>query len=106
MAYWGIAYALSPNINAPMSRDQERRAYEAVQKAKTKVAGVTPPERAYINALAVRYSITPDADRAALGCGLCREHATTAPARSDGCRCRDDVCRGADEYAAMGLLDT
>jgi hypothetical protein len=71
MAYWGIAYALSPNINAPMSRDQERRAYEAVQKAKTKVAGVTPPERAYINALAVRYSIAPDADRAALGCGLC-----------------------------------
>lgn len=33
MAYWGIAYALGPNINAPMDRQQERRAYEAVQKS-------------------------------------------------------------------------
>jgi tetratricopeptide (TPR) repeat protein len=66
MAYWGIAYALGPNINAPMSRDQERRAYDAVQKAKAKAHGVTSRERDYINALAVRYSIAPDADRAAL----------------------------------------
>jgi tetratricopeptide (TPR) repeat protein len=66
MAYWGIAYALGPNINAPMDREQERRAYEAIQKAKAKAAHVTPRERAYINALAVRYSIAPDADRAAL----------------------------------------
>jgi tetratricopeptide (TPR) repeat protein len=63
MAYWGIAYALGPNINAPMDREQERRAYEAVQKAKAKAVGVTSREQAYIKALSVRYSIAPDADR-------------------------------------------
>jgi hypothetical protein len=43
--------------------------YEAVQKAKAKAKahGVTDLQgAAYINALAVRYSIAPDADRAAL----------------------------------------
>ena len=66
MVYWGIAYALGPNINAPMDREQERRAYEAVQKAKANAAHVTPRERAYIEALAARYSLAPDADRQAL----------------------------------------
>jgi tetratricopeptide (TPR) repeat protein len=66
MAYWGIAYALGPNINAPMDREQERQAYEAVQKAKAKAAQVTPRERAYIETLSIRYSIAPDADRQAL----------------------------------------
>ena len=66
MAYWGIAYALGPNINAPMDREQERRAYEAIHNAKAKAAQVTPRERAYIEALSARYSIAPDADRHAL----------------------------------------
>ncbi|MER3424141.1 MAG: hypothetical protein C4293_13890, partial [Nitrospiraceae bacterium] len=66
MAYWGIAYALGPNINAPMDREQERRAYEAIQKARTHAEKVTPRERAYIDALTVRYSIAPDADRKSL----------------------------------------
>ncbi|MGH7233496.1 MAG: hypothetical protein ACREJU_19360, partial [Nitrospiraceae bacterium] len=66
MAYWGAAYALGPNINAPMDRKQERRAYEAIQKAKALSEKVTPAERAYIDALAARYSVSPDADRKAL----------------------------------------
>lgn len=66
MAYWGMAYALGPNINATMDRDQERRAFEAIQKATTKTAAATSRERAYIEALSVRYSIAPDADRHAL----------------------------------------
>src|SRR5262245_17550156 len=63
MAYWGIAYALGPNINAPMDRAQERKAYEAIQKAKALSEKVKPPERAYIDALAARYSVAPNADR-------------------------------------------
>jgi tetratricopeptide (TPR) repeat protein len=63
MPYWGIALALGPNINAPMDREQERRAYEAVQKANARTSKASPRERAYIEALAVRYSIAPDADR-------------------------------------------
>jgi tetratricopeptide (TPR) repeat protein len=87
MAYWGIAYALGPNINAPMDHEQERRAYEAVQTARAKAAHVTPRERAYIEALAVRYSIAPDADRPTLDRayaenmgGLYREDPTDADA--------------------------
>ncbi|WP_447977491.1 tetratricopeptide repeat protein [Candidatus Nitrospira bockiana] len=66
MAYWGIAYALGPNINAPMGREQERRAYEAIQEARRRAEKVSPREQAYIEALAVRYSTAPDADRKAL----------------------------------------
>ncbi|HJU05011.1 MAG TPA: tetratricopeptide repeat protein [Nitrospiraceae bacterium] len=66
MAYWGIAYALGPNINAPMDRQAERRGYEAIQKAKAHSEKATPQERAYIDALATRYSVAPDADRKAL----------------------------------------
>jgi tetratricopeptide (TPR) repeat protein len=66
MAYWGIALALGPNINAPMQREQKPRAYEAIQKARAHAARVTARERDYIDALTVRYSVSSDADRAAL----------------------------------------
>ena len=41
MAYWGIALALGPNINLPMDRESEKRAYEAIQRAHTLAAGVS-----------------------------------------------------------------
>ncbi|MGH7234814.1 MAG: tetratricopeptide repeat protein [Nitrospiraceae bacterium] len=63
MAYWGIALALGPNINAPMDPQQEKRAYEAVKKARELSSHVSEPEQVYINALAVRYSIAFDAKR-------------------------------------------
>ena len=66
MAYWGVAYALGPNINAPMDRKAERRAYEAIQKAEALIQNRAPKERAYIHALAVRYSNDPNPDRKAL----------------------------------------
>ncbi len=66
MAYWGTALALGPNINAPMDREQERRAYEALQNGRARLAHVTPRERAYINALTARYSISQEADRKAM----------------------------------------
>jgi tetratricopeptide (TPR) repeat protein len=55
MAYWGIALALGPNINTPMSKEAERRAWDAVQKARSHSARVSPAERSYIDALAKRY---------------------------------------------------
>ena len=33
MCWWGIAYALGPNINAPMDTAAVRPAYEAIQRA-------------------------------------------------------------------------
>ena len=66
MAYWGIAYALGPNINAPMDRNQEGRAAGAIQQARLHGPRVSPRERAYIDALAKRYSTDADADRHAL----------------------------------------
>jgi tetratricopeptide (TPR) repeat protein len=56
MAYWGQALVLGPNINAAMTPEDEPRAYELAQKALSMKDGVTPRERAYIDALAKRYT--------------------------------------------------
>jgi tetratricopeptide (TPR) repeat protein len=66
MCYWGIAYALGPNINAPMDTSAVRPAYQAVQTALKYVRSVSRLERAYIEALAKRYSSDPSAGRPAL----------------------------------------
>lgn len=62
MAYWGVALALGPNINMPVDAEHERAAYEAVQKARSLMSGASEAERAYIEALAQRYSNDPKAD--------------------------------------------
>lgn len=59
MAYWGVALALGPCINLDVDPPHEKAAYEAVQKAISLSAGVTESERAYIHALAKRYSADP-----------------------------------------------
>jgi tetratricopeptide (TPR) repeat protein len=56
MAYWGNALVLGPNINAPMNPDDEPQAFELVQKAMALREGASERERAYIEALAQRYS--------------------------------------------------
>jgi tetratricopeptide (TPR) repeat protein len=66
MPHWGIALALGPNINAPMSKDNGRRAVEAIKQAQARLPGATAAERAYIEALAKRYLGPPRASRAAL----------------------------------------
>ncbi len=66
MPYWGIALALGPNINLPMDRQAEARAYEAIRQARAWAPAASPRERTYIEALAARYSIQPDAKREAL----------------------------------------
>src|SRR5215208_127424 len=66
MCYWGIAYALGPNINLPMDTSLMQPAWDATHKAVKYSVSVTPKERAYIDALAKRYSAEPSANRAAL----------------------------------------
>lgn len=62
MAWWGIGLALGPNINLDVDPEREKAAYDAVQKAVALSAGASENERAYIEALAKRYSIEPKAD--------------------------------------------
>jgi tetratricopeptide (TPR) repeat protein len=62
MAHWGEALALGPNINLDVDPAREKAAYEAVQKAQALASGASENERAYIAALAKRYSIDPKAD--------------------------------------------
>lgn len=66
MAYWGQALVLGPNINAPMAPADEPKAYELVQKAVALKAKASDRERAYIDALAKRYSGSEKPDRKAL----------------------------------------
>ena len=82
MAYWGIALALGPDINAAMDKTDERRAWEAVQKARSYSAHVTPVEQAYIQAISKRYS--PNAKSVTAATALSRPGESTArptPAR-------------------------
>jgi tetratricopeptide (TPR) repeat protein len=67
MAHWGIALALGPNINLDVDPEREKAAYDAVQKALSLAARASESERAYIEALAKRYSIDPHADLKQLG---------------------------------------
>ncbi len=62
MPWWGIALALGPNINMPMDEAQHKRAYAALQKASALVAKAPANERAYVEAVAKRYSSDPKAD--------------------------------------------
>ncbi len=55
MAYWGIALALGPNINQPMDKQAERRAWDALQQARALSAHVSAAERSYMDALSKRY---------------------------------------------------
>ena len=66
MCYWGIAYALGPNINLPMDTSLVRPAWDASYNAVRLSVNVSPQEQAYIDALSKRYSADPKASRAAL----------------------------------------
>jgi tetratricopeptide (TPR) repeat protein len=66
MCAWGIAYALGPNINAPMGPDAGRRAHAAAQQALALAERASEREQAYIQAMVVRYAAEPPTDRSAL----------------------------------------
>jgi tetratricopeptide (TPR) repeat protein len=62
MAWWGIALTLGPNYNLPVDPQREKAAFEAIQRAISLEANASPPERAYMRALAERYSNNPKPD--------------------------------------------
>jgi tetratricopeptide (TPR) repeat protein len=64
LAYAGHALVLGPNINAPMDPADEPKAFELAQKALALKTKATPRERAWIEAIAARYTGKPE-DRAA-----------------------------------------
>src|SRR3989440_5892302 len=66
MAQWGVALTLGPNYNLPVNSERERAGYDAVQRAVALQENASEPERAYINALTVRYSNDPHVDLHAL----------------------------------------
>jgi tetratricopeptide (TPR) repeat protein len=67
MCAWGIALTYGSNYNSPTDAERERGAWAAVTQARRLAAARgTEPERALINALVVRHSAAPAADRAAL----------------------------------------
>ncbi len=66
MCYWGIAFALGPNINAPITPEAAKEAYTAIGDARSRAAQASAREQAYIEALAKRYAADPAAERAPL----------------------------------------
>jgi len=66
MAWWGIAFAYGPNINAPMDDAAVPKAWAALHKAIQLKEKASAKERDYIDALAKRYAQAPVKDRAAL----------------------------------------
>ncbi len=63
MAYWGIAEAVGPNYNDPASDERFKAAHEAIQKAVDLSSNASPSEKAYINAMALRFPADISADR-------------------------------------------
>jgi len=63
MAHWGVALALGPNINMPMTPEAGQMAWAALQRAIALKPKASPAERDYIDALATRYVADPETDR-------------------------------------------
>ena len=55
MAWWGQAYALGPNYNRPLGKENSDKAYAAIQNAIARKGKASAIERDMIDALASRY---------------------------------------------------
>jgi pimeloyl-ACP methyl ester carboxylesterase/tetratricopeptide (TPR) repeat protein len=87
MAHWGIALTLAPNLNAPMSPENGRAAYAAIQTARRGASRAGARERALIEALAVRFAADPASARPPLD----RAYADAMTKVSNGYRDDADV---------------
>ncbi len=67
MPHWGIALALGPNYNLPPMPEREEKAWKAITRALELSKNAPENERAYVEALATRYSKDPSEDRKKLG---------------------------------------
>ncbi len=63
MAHWGMALAVGPNYNLDAEADALKAAHASIQNAKELAKNAPDHERAYIDALALRYSTDPKADK-------------------------------------------
>jgi pimeloyl-ACP methyl ester carboxylesterase/tetratricopeptide (TPR) repeat protein len=63
MAYWGVAISLGSNYNVPADGPALLEAYSSLQKAVALAPKASEHDRAYINALAKRYSADISADQ-------------------------------------------
>jgi pimeloyl-ACP methyl ester carboxylesterase/tetratricopeptide (TPR) repeat protein len=66
LAYWGQAMALGPNLNAPMTAENGRRAFQAISRGVAAAGFASDRERALVEALAARFSEDGAGDRQAL----------------------------------------
>lgn len=66
MPLWGVAWAIGPNYNLDIDDARSKQAYDAMQQAVTLAKNGPPEERAYVEAMAIRFSPDPKADRPAL----------------------------------------
>jgi tetratricopeptide (TPR) repeat protein len=98
MCYWGTAFALGPNINAPISEQAASEAWQAIEQARRVAAAATEKERAFIEALANRYTADPKAERPRL------DRAYADAMRAVAARFPDDL-EAATLYA-QSLMDT
>jgi tetratricopeptide (TPR) repeat protein len=83
MCYWGIALAYGPHVNAPMDSASGVAAHVAAERARALASRATVPERAYIQAVATRYTAVPPANRAPLDTLYSRAMATLASTYPD-----------------------
>jgi tetratricopeptide (TPR) repeat protein len=98
MCWWGVAFALGPNINLAMGEDAVAPAWAALARAQALAPGASPAERAWIEALATRYTDDPKADRKPLDAAFAR--AMTGLAE----RYPNDL--DAATFAAEAMMDT
>jgi len=66
MPHWGVAWALGPNYNLDIDDPRSKQAFDAITRARALAARAPEHERAYIDAMAVRYSADPTAQRTEL----------------------------------------
>jgi len=98
MCWWGMAFALGPNINLPMPDDAVAPAWQALRNAQTLALKASPREQAWIAALSKRYAARPGADRNLL-------NAVFAEAMGDlAKRYPDDI--DAQVFWAEAMMDT
>jgi tetratricopeptide (TPR) repeat protein len=98
MCWWGVAFALGPNINMPMPDDAVAPALEALNKARALGSKATPEEREWIEALGARYADHSSPDRAAL------DHAFATAMRGLWMKYPNDLDAGT--FYAEAMMDT
>jgi len=72
MCWWGVGFALGPNINQAMHADAVGPAWQAVEMARALEPHASPEEAAWIEAIATRYEPNPPKDRAPLDAAFAR----------------------------------